>query len=75
MLTSPTTTDLEYEREVTRRRLGEQHSAETELTAAISRTETLLARLRADLNEQRAKRERGRARIEAINRQLNQRHA
>ncbi len=62
--------NLEYEREVTRRRLNEQHNAEVDLSAAIWRTETLLARLRADLNEGRKKREQSRARIEVINRQL-----
>lgn len=64
------TSDLEFEREVTRRRLGEQQAAEAELTAAISRTETLLSGLRANLNEARKKREQYRARIEEANRKL-----
>lgn len=71
----PTIADLEYEREITRRRVSEHHTTEAELTAAISRTETILERLRADLNERRKKREQSRSRIETINRQLQQRHA
>jgi hypothetical protein len=73
MTPNATADALEYRREVARRRHDEVLEAERQLSAALHRTETVLSKLRGELDGKRGEREANRALIEKLNRRLSAR--